>query len=141
MDENALQKHKREMFRRIILPVLIPVLLLILVAVILFVLAMTDTLTGRQIGVMAAILVVVFVLLPFALIMLGLNAALLYVAFSAGRLPSLAAKPLELARQYTEKGAELTRTHSERLTTPIITTRSKLARWRYTVSGIIKKDG
>lgn len=138
MNDDTLQKHKQDAFRRVFLPVLIPVGLLVLGAVILFILAMTDTLSGRQIGVMAGILVVMFVLFPFALIMFGVNAALLFIAFNTGRLPTLAAKPLELARQYSERGALFARSSSERLTAPVITTRARLARWRYTVSETLR---
>lgn len=137
MGEDALQKHRRETFRQIYLPLLIPILLLVIGAVALFVLAMTDTVTGREIGVIAGILVVVFVLLPLVLLMLVLDAVLLFLAFGSGEIHQLTTKPLELARLYTEKGALLARTTSERIATPVITARTKAAQWRYTINELL----
>lgn len=137
MSDQSLQKHKRETFRQIYLPVVIPVLLLVIFAVGMFALAMTDYVTAREIGVMAGLLGVVCVLLPLVLLMLVLDAALLGLALGAGYLRDFATQPLELAREYSQKGAELAHQTSERLATPIITARTKVAQWRYTISEVL----
>lgn len=137
MGEDALKKHQRERFRQIILPVVLPLLLLILGLVGLFVLAVLDKISGQQVGVIAWILGVIFVLLPMVLLMAIVNGVMLFLAFGSGHLRGLTVKPLELARQYSEKGAELARTTSERIATPVIMARTQAARWRYTINELI----
>lgn len=129
-----LTPQRRDLRRKINLLVLLPALLLVGMAVGLFVLAMLGSLSAQQITVIAAILMVLFVLLPLALLFLILDALLLLMMFGSGWLVRLPAKPLGLVREYTAQGAILTQQTAERITEPVINVRSKLAQGRYLVT-------
>lgn len=129
----ALKQHQRETWRKIYLPVLIPSGLLVLGIVVLFVLTLTDTLTAQQIRVAGGCLFTVFILFPLALILLLLDAVFVLAALGSDALYTWVIKPVEQARLYAEKGAELTQQLAEQVTEPVIEARTQFAKWRYQI--------
>jgi hypothetical protein len=130
-DSEALRQHRRDRFRKIYLPVIAPTLLMAIGGVVLFALAVTDTLDPQQIQVMAGCLVTVFVLLPLVIVLLLLDAVFVMAAFGSDSLEKWAQKPLDLLREYTEKGAALTKSASDQVAGPVIDARAQVARLGY----------
>ena len=132
---DPLVQHRRDVRRKIVLPVLASAMLLILGAIGLGALAFTDNITGQQIGVIAACLVTVFVLIPIVLLLLALDALMLVTAFASGMLRGYLIKPLGLLRGYAEKSAEITAEAAESITAPVIALRTQSAFLRNFVLG------
>lgn len=128
MQQEPVLKHKRDVQRQIMMPVLFPIILLIVMALVLFGLAMTDNLSGQQIGVVAGILVTLFVLLPMALIMLVFTALMLLLAFGSNNIYLWIRTPIRLMRQYTERGAAITRSTAAQIGKPVINARTRFER-------------
>ena len=124
---DPLVQHRRDVRRKIVLPVILSAVLLVAVAIGLGVLAIFGDISAQQISVMAACLVTVFVLIPLVLLMLALDAIALLTGFAAGSVRGYLIKPFGLLRGYAEKMSEVTTQAAEAITAPIIAVRTQSA--------------
>jgi hypothetical protein len=122
---DPLVQHRRDVRRKIILPVLLPALLMIVAVIGLGLLAAYDRISSQQIGVIAACLATICVLLPLVLIMLALDAGAVLTALASGTLKGYLIKPFAILREYTDKTADITAQAAEALTAPIIAVRTQ----------------
>jgi len=122
---DPLVQHRRDVRRKIILPVLLPALLMTLAVIGLGVLVIYDDITSQQIGVIAACLATVCVLLPFVLLMAVFDAAALTTAFASGKAKGYLIKPFAMLRGYVDQANEITTQAAEALTAPIIAVRTQ----------------
>lgn len=138
----ALQQHQQDVFRRIRLPVIGAALLPLGVAILLMIGWATGNMSAQQVTCVAAGMSVIFLFIPLVLLMLIINFLSLLLSFSAPKLTDFLKPPLERVRQYSETGAKLTQTGSEKITEPIINLRVKVAYWRAMTLGIdeVKAD-
>jgi len=132
---DPLVQHRRDVRLKIVLPVMLSAVLLISVAIVLGVLAIFGDISSQQIGVMAACLAIVFVLLPLALLMFLVDALALVTGFAAGTLRGKLIKPFALLRGYSEEMSKVTAEAAEALTAPIIAVRTQSAFLRNFILG------
>jgi|GEM_PF-4454307 len=130
MTDETRKKHFRERNRQILLPVWGSLALFVLGGGLLFGLSLSGDVSNQQIGVVAACMVTLFILLPLVILFLVLDVLLLSIMFGVAVPYKRVESGMEAIRKQTEHGTVLTKTLSENATTPIINWRARAAGWR-----------
>ncbi len=128
------QKHRRDVWLQIVLPIIGVGLILTLLIVGLFTLAVAGTFSAQQIETMASIMMIICVLLPMVLVMLGLHVLMVIIAVGTGKVPALLGPILESVRIRVEKVAKAVSSVSTRLAQPFISLDTRWTRWEQAVS-------
>lgn len=130
---DPMHKHRRDVWLQMVLPLVGVGLVLVLLVVGLFTLAVAGTYTAEQIETMAGVMMIVCILLPLAIIMLLLNAAVLALAVGTGKVPAMLLPILEMIRKQTEGVMQQVSKYTTRFAQPIITIDSRWTRWEQAV--------
>lgn len=128
------QKHRRDVWLQMVLPIVGVGLVLTLLIVGLFTLAVAGTLSAQQIETMASVMMIVCILLPMALVMMLLNALMVIIAVGTGKIPAAMRPMLESVRIQVEKIARTVSTVTTRFAQPFITLDTRWTRWEELVN-------
>lgn len=130
-------RHSQDARRQIYVPVVLALCLMLFILVVLFAMVASGEIENQQVQVIAGIMMTLFILLPMALVMLVMAAVLLMIAFGSGDLYKFVVPPLRNLRDYSEKGATLTRHYAWRISDPLIAARARGAGLQTLLSQVI----
>jgi len=132
---NPVQKHRREVLLRIVMPVALSFAGVILVCVALVVAVATGGLVGKQVTVVMGIVATAFIAIPMVILCLVPYFLLVVGAHLSGRAYANARTPLRSARHLTEQVALTTTQHAPKLARPLIGLNIRLTRWEQGLRG------
>lgn len=133
MDDPILKQHYRQRRWQIYVPMLVAIGILLVMSVVLIVFALNGTWSSTQVEVVAACLVVPFVLLPVVLIFLVFDALMVALVFGVAMPYKYVRQGMEKLRDYSAQGLTLTQQTAERISAPLIDARTSTAKWRYRI--------
>lgn len=134
---DPLKQHRRDVRRQIVFPLMAVLLALMGLLVGLFALFAGGSVSAQQIGVVAACMMTVFILLPMVIVFLILDAVFVALLVGMEYLPPLIQKPLEKLHQYTARGNKITQDLSQTIAQPIIKARTRSAQARQTLFALL----
>jgi len=132
---NPIQKHRREVWLRIITPILLPFVALIILCIVLIIGVATGSLVSKQITVLMGCLGTLFVLIPLVLVCLLPYAALAITAAGVGRVYANFQTPLRFVRRLTERMAGKTHELAPKVAQPLIGLNTRMTRLEHMVRG------
>lgn len=132
---DPIQKHRREVWLKIVTPVALGFLGLIVLSVVLVIAVATDAMVSKQITVMMSILATVFVILPLAIVCLLPYLLLALGAYGAGQLYAHVRTPVRFTRRLTEQVAVKTQRLAPRIARPFMGLNVRTTRWEHRLRG------
>jgi hypothetical protein len=130
-------KHRRDVWLFVFLPVALATGLILLALVVLFIFGVTDILSAEQINVISSIMLTVCILFPLVLVVIGINAAMIFLAWGTRKLPTTITPPLRSIRKTVENISETIPKMMSRITNPLIAISTRWTRWEYFMRGLL----
>ena len=130
-------KHQRDVWLFIFLPVALATGLILLALVVLFIFGVTDILSAEQINVISSIMLTVCILFPLVLVVIGINAAMIFLAWGSRKLPMAITPPLRGIRNTVETISEAAPKLMSRISNPLVAISTRWTRWEYLIRGLL----
>ncbi len=122
-------KHRRDVFLYILLPLLLTGLLLTGLVLGAGILVAQDVLTMTQVRTTASVLLIIFILLPTALLIGVVDFVILVIVWGNGQIPHYLVPALRWVRRTLLKISNLLTQGADMAAEPVIITKATLVRW------------